>query len=336
MDLSARSMELLTRLRRRLVSIALALDHHGAVHQASAMAFWLFLGLIPLAAILGWAITRFAGADIRESIVASVVTVTPEPALHLVDEQLHRLVGSTEAVAPLSLAGFLWIASGGVHTAIVAIQMAQAGHSRSWFRNRSLALAFVIIFLLIVTGSTTVLVLATPTFLQMIRGGYVEAGWLQVVRYSAPPTSALVATLGTAAFFRLASMKTDPAIRKRVWPGALTTGLSWVAVSWMFTIYARSIGRFPILYGSLAAVALLMLWLWFSSFLLLLGSEVNLQLEGTRKTMVPPSMRWMHRFRKVPRADGNGRPAPSEPAEHDESEEQEQQEQQEQEQDESR
>lgn len=311
MDLSDRCMELLSRLRRRLVSIALALDHHGAVHQASAMAFWLFLGLIPLAAILGWAVTRFAGADIRESIVASVVTVTPEPALHLVDEQLHRLVGSTETVAPLSLAGFLWIASGGVHTAIVAIQMAQAGHSRSWFRNRSLALAFVIVFLIIVTGSTTALVFATPTFLQMIRGGYVEAGWLQVVRYSAPPTSALVATLGTAAFFRLASMRTDPTIRKRVWPGALTTGLSWVAVSWMFTIYARSIGRFPILYGSLAAVALLMLWLWFSSFLLLLGSEVNLQLEGTRKTMVPPSMDWMQRLRRAPRAEAKEAPLPS-------------------------
>lgn len=273
------------------------------------MAFWLFLGLIPLAAILGWALTSFAGAEIRQSIVASVISVTPEPALGLVDEQMHRLVGSTEAVAPLSLLGFLWLASGGIHTAIVAIQTAQAGRARGWFRNRGLALAFVVALLLAVTGSTTLLVLASPTWQKVIRGGYVEAGWMQVVRYGALPTSAVVAILGSAAFFRLASMNSVPAIRKQVWPGALVSGLSWVAVSWGFSIYVRTIGRFPIFYGSLAAVALLMLWLWVSSFLVLLGSEVNLQLEGTRKTISPPSLRWVERLR-TPRP----KPAPPTPA----------------------
>jgi membrane protein len=305
---SARFLELFHRLRRRLVSIVLALEQHGAVHQASAMAFWLFLGLIPLAAILGWALTSFAGAEIRQSIVASVISVTPEPALGLVDEQMHRLVGSTEAVAPLSLLGFLWLASGGIHTAIVAIQTAQAGRARGWFRNRALALVFVVALLLAVTGSTTLLVLASPTWQNVIRGGYVEAGWMQVVRYGALPTSAVVAILGSAAFFRLASMNSVPAIRKQVWPGALVTGLSWVALSWGFSIYVRTIGRFPIFYGSLAAVALLMLWLWVSSFLVLLGSEVNLQIEGTRKTISPPSVRWIQRLR-TPRP----KPAPSAP-----------------------
>lgn len=262
------------------------------------MAFWLFLGLIPLAAILGWALARFAGAEIRQSIMASVVAVTPQPAFTLVDEQLHRLVQSAETVAPLSLLGFLWISSGGVHTAIVAIQMAQAGYARPWWRNRLLALVFVLAFLLLVTGSTTMMVIASPTFHQFVGGGYVEAWWVQVVRYGALPTSALVGTLGAAIFFRLSSIRSDPRIRKRVWPGALVAGLSWVAVSWVFSTYAKSIGRFPIFYGSLAAVALLMVWLWISSFLLLLGSEVNLQLEGTRQTIVPPSVRWLRRFQK--------------------------------------
>ena len=300
--------EPLNRLPRRLVSIVLALDRHAAVQHASAMAFWLFLGLIPLAAILGWALARFAGAEIRQSIVGSVVAVTPQPALALVDEQLHRLVESAETVAPLSLLGFLWISSGGVHTAIVAIQMAQAGYSRPWWRNRLLAVVFVIAFLLVVTGSTTMLVIASPTFHDLVGGGYVEAWWVQVVRYGALPTSALMGTLGAAIFFRLSAIRLDPKIRKRVWPGALVAGLSWVAVSWGFSTYAKSIGRFPIFYGSLAAVALLMLWLWISSFLLLLGSEVNLQIEGTRPTLVPPSVRWLRRFQKRPQPHADSAP----------------------------
>ncbi|HPB96173.1 MAG TPA: YihY/virulence factor BrkB family protein [Polyangiaceae bacterium] len=292
MPIPDRYWDFFRRLRRRIVSIVLALDRHDAVHQASAMAFWLFLGLIPLAAILGWAVTRFTGTEIRRSVLESLISVTPEPALGLVDEQMHRLGDGTEAVAPLSLLGFLWLASGGVHTAIVAIQIAQAGHARSWLRNRSLALAFVLMLVLVATGSTTLLVLASPTWHRIIRGGFVEAGWMQVVRYGALPTATIIAILGTATFFRFASMSPEADVQKRIWPGAIITGLSWVALSWGFSAYVRTIGRYPIFYGSLAAVALLMLWLWLSSFLVLLGSEVNLQIEGTRKTIAPPSIHW--------------------------------------------
>ena len=301
------------RFQRRIVSIVLALRDHDAVHQASAMAFWLFLGLVPLAAILGWALAKFAGAEIRESIIASLVAVTPQPALEIVDEQLHRLVAGGGTVAPLSLLGFLWIASGGVHTAMVAIQNAQAGRSRPWWHNRSLSVVFTFAFLLLVTGSTMVLVFTTPAFQQLFRIGYVEEGWVQVVRYGALPTSILVATLVAAVFYRVSTMRIELGIRKRVWPGAVSFSLSWVLVSWMFSAYAKSIGRFPIFYGSLAAVALLMMWLWVSSFLLLVGSEVNLQLEGTRKTIVPPSFRWPEKLR-ISRKPPPPAPQPSKPA----------------------
>ena len=192
----------------------------------------------------------------------------------------------------------LWISMAGAISKNSAIQTAQAGHARPWWRNRLLALAFVLAFLLIVTSSTTLLVLASPTFHEFMGGSYVEAWWMRAVRYGALPMSAVFGTLGAAVFFRLSSMRSERSIRKRVWPGALVAGSSWVAVSWVFSTYAKSIGRFPIFYGSLAAVALLMLWLWISSFLLLFGSEINLQLEGSRETIVPPSVRWLRRFRK--------------------------------------
>ncbi|MCL2822359.1 MAG: YihY/virulence factor BrkB family protein [Polyangiaceae bacterium] len=291
--LIARSTAFLTRLRRRLVSIILALIQHEAVHHASAMAFWLFLGLVPLVAILGWSLAKYSGTQFRQPIIDSITHVTPEPALELVNEQMRRLEGSTEAIAPLSVLGFLWIASGGIHTAIDAIQKAQTGRERGWIYNRALALGFVFALMLAAISSTTLHVVASPTWREVIRGVQVEDTFTTIWQYASLPTSTMVAVLGCAAFFRLSMIKTDSSIRKRVWPGALVTGASWVTVSWGFSLYARTIGRYPVFYGSLAAVALLMLWLWIVSFLVLLGSEVNLQIEGTRLTIAPTAPEWL-------------------------------------------
>ncbi len=73
-----------------------------------------------------------------------------------------------------------------------------------------------------------------------------------------------------------------PGIRRRVWPGAITAIISWLLVSWAFGNYAVSIGDYALYYGSLAAVAVLLVWLYLSSLTLVIGAEVNAQLEGLR------------------------------------------------------
>lgn len=279
----------------------MALDRNNATYQASAMAFWLFLGMIPLVAVVGWAVTAFGGESVRETIVNALMAITPDPAHNIVNEQMQRLVNDSDAVAPLSLIGFLWIASGGVHTAIDAIQMSQVGQARSWIRNRGLAMAFVVAFLIGLIVCAALMVSALPTLRNALEQRFVHAKWLGLVRYSAAPLALAGTTILTGVFFRYAGITEQRAQRKRVWPGAAMVGLSWVAISWIFSLYVRSIGRYPILYGSLATVALLMLWLWICSFVLLVGSELNLQMEGSRETMVPkPAASKAIRLRKLP------------------------------------
>lgn len=288
---------------RRTVSIALALYDHDAVQKASAMAFWLFLGFVPLAAILGWVLATFAGTEIRDSIVGSVFSVAPQPAQALVDEHLHRLIEQGGVLAPLSFVGFLWISAGGLHTAMTGIQEAQTGKARSWWLNRVVAILFILGFLAVVTLSSAILVMALAHARQALQSGRVEAWWATLVRVGALPMSVVIATLAAAIFFSVSVPTLPDFPRRRVWPGALASGLSWVIMSWGLTGYSTTIGRFPFFYGSLAAVALVQLWLWCSCFLLLLGSEVNIQLEGVRETIVPKSLR----FWKKPPAPDNDR-----------------------------
>jgi uncharacterized BrkB/YihY/UPF0761 family membrane protein len=84
-----------------------------------------------------------------------------------------------------------------------------------------------------------------------------------------------------AGFYRFA-VEHPPGMRRRVWPGAVAAIFSWLLVSWAFGNYAVSIGDYALYYGSLAAVAVLLVWLYLSSLALVVGAEVNAQLEGLR------------------------------------------------------
>jgi membrane protein len=85
-----------------------------------------------------------------------------------------------------------------------------------------------------------------------------------------------------AGFYRF-SVEHPPGVKRRVWPGAATAVASWLLVSWVFEAYALSIADYALYYGSLAAVAVLLVWLYLTSLSLVLGAEMNAQLEGVRE-----------------------------------------------------
>ena len=89
----------------------------------------------------------------------------------------------------------------------------------------------------------------------------------------------LVALLGLALFYRFA-VEHPPGIHRRAWPGAIVAIASWLLVSWVFGAYLGSLGTYAVYYGSIAAVAVLLVWLYLTSLALLLGAEVNAMLEG--------------------------------------------------------
>ena len=103
------------------------------------------------------------------------------------------------------------------------------------------------------------------------------------------PTEQLIATglmlvLGMvllAGFYRYA-VEHPAGVRRRVWPGTFTAVGSWLIVSWGFGLYAVSMSSYALYYGSLAAVAVMMVWLYLTSLSLVVGAEVNAYLERRR------------------------------------------------------
>jgi membrane protein len=93
--------------------------------------------------------------------------------------------------------------------------------------------------------------------------------------------SLAVAIGGLAAFYRFAVAHTRQ-VRRRVLPGAVVAIVLVIVISWGFSVYVRTLASYTLYYGGLAAIAVLLIWLWLMSLAILVGAELNSQLEGLR------------------------------------------------------
>jgi len=256
---------------------------------------------------------------------------------------VERMAGSGGAtLGPAAAAMFLWIASGGTHGLMNAIETVVGAPKRSWLKKRAFALAWVGASLLSVAGASYAIVKwdsvvhprlrsgasalanaapelvptsatdapssssVTPSQPSSSRrgGGRVSAASQLTAgeEKSAPETpkrrrariirsggeralalglSLLFGTAVLATFYRFA-VSHSKRVKRRVFPGAVLAVVLWLLVSWIFGVYVSSLAEYAVFYGSVAAVAVLLVWLWLTSLAILIGAEMNSQLEGLR------------------------------------------------------
>ena len=94
----------------------------------------------------------------------------------------------------------------------------------------------------------------------------------------------VVAVLCYFALFLLYALAQD--VRqpwRNIWPGTLAALTAWMAVSWLYAFYVDNIANYSLLYGSLGTVIALMIWLYMSSVVLIMGAELNGTIMSLRK-----------------------------------------------------
>ncbi|MBV9950275.1 MAG: YihY/virulence factor BrkB family protein [Myxococcales bacterium] len=271
---------------------------HGAFEAAAAVAFWFFLSLLPLLVLVGFLVGQVARSRGVDALVTPLLEVVPATAEDIVRSEVQRLAGGHAApLAPLGVAGYLWTASSGLHNLMDLLEAANRATRRAWWKQRAIALGWVVIGLATATALAWLIVRIDSALHGPVRraAGHVAAGVHRrdhagfASRLHTPDLQAVTAGLmlvaGTsllAGFYRFA-VEGPRRARRPIWPGAIAAVVSWLAVSWAFSAYAVSIGDYAVYYGSLAAVAVLLVWLYLTSLSLVLGAEVNAQLEGGRR-----------------------------------------------------
>lgn len=232
------------------------------------MAFDAFMSIIPLFAVAGWALHRLRN-DVA-TVLATVLRAAPPAVRAGLGAEFFRMSDDSVIVlAPLFLGAFLWISSAGASTAIGVFETMFASPHRPWWKRRLIGMALVI-------GSIPAVALATTVGILLARIAGSFGG--RIIAIAAP---LMIVTGLVAAFYRL-TIRRPANVKRRVWPGAIVTVALWASVSTLFTYYVGTLAQYATLYGNLASVAVLLFWLWLISLSVLVGCEVNAQLEGVR------------------------------------------------------
>ena len=246
--------------------------------QAAQLAYYLLLGLVPALVFLIALISYFP-SDLIQQLIEGVRAVAPPDIAELVQSQMQRIAeGQHGGLLTFGIAMAVWSSSAAMVAITSALNRAyDIEEGRPWWKVRLVAIGLTLAlaaFILVAFG----LVLAGP----LLGRGLAEAVGLGQAFETAwavlhwPLALALVAVaIGLINYFA------PDAEQDWEWitPGALLATFLWLVVSLGFKLYVERFADYNAAYGSLGGVIMLMLWFYLSSLAVLIGAEMNAEIE---------------------------------------------------------
>jgi membrane protein len=245
---------------------------------AAQLAYYLLLALAPAIVFL-IALTSFLPGDVIQQTLDAAAAVMPQDVLTIIHEQMRNIANGQDAgLLTFGFAMALWSSSAAIVAVTDALNRAyDIEEARPWWKVRLTAMlltvglaAFVLVALgLIMVGPTVAEWLATHAGL----GAAFEWTW-KILQW--PLVFALVATAIAVLNYYAPDAEQD---WTWVSPGAVLATVLWLVASLAFKFYLTNFANYNETYGSLGGVIVLMLWFYISSVAILVGAEMNAEIE---------------------------------------------------------
>ncbi|HEX8621085.1 MAG TPA: YihY/virulence factor BrkB family protein [Allosphingosinicella sp.] len=247
---------------------------------AAGVAFYGFLAFVPMLAATVLVYGLAAEPETVAEHIRALFGVLPEDAAALIGDQLRSMTETPAAAKGWSLAVAIALAvygaSKGSGAIVTALNVAyEVKESRGFIKSTLLSLAMTV-------GALVVLVIAAAGISVM---GWAEAffpdvpAWAHTLFKLLFWAVAVVAVgFGLAATYRYAPNRPDA---PWVWisPGSAAATLLWLLASLGFGVYVSNFGNYNATYGSLGGVVVFLTWLYLSAYIVLMGGELNSELE---------------------------------------------------------
>ena len=246
---------------------------------AGGVAFFVLLAIFPAITALVSAYGLFFNTSTITGNLSLLNDVVPPNVLSIVTEQANRIAANSgRALSVGIVVGILvslWSAMSGVKAMIDALNVIyEQEEGRSFIKLNFEALIFTLAgfaaFLLAIAA-----VIVLPLILSPIGLGSAGGALTRILRW---PVLLVVLLIGLAALFRY-----GPYRRAARWQwvtvGSVFAAVTWIGASYLFSWYLASFANYNATYGSLGAVVGLMMWLWISTIVVLLGAELNAEIE---------------------------------------------------------
>jgi membrane protein len=268
------------------------LDDHGTM-LASALAYSSFFAIPSVLLVVVGAFTLVAQPHTIAALIGHFADVMPKQAAQLLGSSLKNLdahPGQGVAMVVVGLALALWSTTGAMTSYMTAINLAyERKDTRGFVRRRLVALqlagAFGAAFLLVAA-----LLMFGPPLERLVaahaggaRGVVVWAWWI-----AQWPILVLGLLTAFATLLHLAPDGERPSWRLAT-EGSLVATALWLAASGAFAGYTATFASYNKTWGSLSAVIVMLTWLWIGAMALLLGAEIDAEVERTRALRSAPS-----------------------------------------------
>jgi len=214
-----------------------------------------------------------------EPQLAVLRDLLPPPAWGLIDERVRELVSQPPATLGvrllISTGVAFWSSATGIKAVLAALNLAyEETEQRSILKFQ--LVAFTITLAAIVGASVAIAVLvALPQLLALI-GVPDGAAWL--IQLSSLGVLVLSLLTGLSLLYRYGPSRERPRWQW-VTPGSLIATVLWVVASALFSLYVGHVASYDVAYGPLGAVAAMMMWFYVTAYAVLLGAELNSELE---------------------------------------------------------
>lgn len=245
---------------------------------SAGIAFYLLMGFVPTLAAVVFFYGLFSDPVDVEEQAAELAAVVPSEAMEIFEAELKRIAASDDVAgwgAFFSLMLAIWGGSKAMDSLITALNVAydeteERGLIRRKLLGLALTLGFAVALVLVVA-----LLAAIPIALGIFRIDPSSTWIVSLIRW---PVLLAVVSTGIALLYRYAPCRTNPKWRWLT-AGSVLATLLWVLGSVAFSWYASSFGNYATTYGSIGGIVVLMMWFYITGFVIMLGAEVNAEIE---------------------------------------------------------
>jgi membrane protein len=247
--------------------------------RGAALAYYLLFALFPGLLFLTTLLGLLPIPDLMERLLGYARQALPPDAASLVERTLGEIqAGARGGLLSIGVIGALWAGSAGMAAVMNALNVAyDVTEVRPFWRRRLVAVALTVGFAIFIITALVLMVFG-PRIGEAVAGAFGLGGLFTALwNVISIPVVILLVLVGIALVYYLA-----PASKQQwrwVTPGSLTALVLWLALSFGLRLYVTSFGNYNATYGSIGGVILLLLWLYLSSVVILLGAEVNAEIE---------------------------------------------------------
>ncbi len=242
---------------------------------SAGVAFFLLLGIFPGLAGLYSIYGLLADPNQIESRLEAESGILPAEVHEILHAQVGEISGDLRAAAGwgsvLGIAFALWAGSRAMNGLIQGLNIVFSEAEKRGFISLQVASMVLTLAFVAVIICALLLIAVLPAAALLLPGDRIVPGTISLLRW--PFLLAIVISL-LALVYRFGPSRNKSASRW-ISPGAITVTLLWLAASALFSYYVDNFGAYDVTYGSLGAVAILMLWLYLTAFLILLGAEID-------------------------------------------------------------